>query len=182
MAVLSSGIPGYVIPALLLFGGCAVEAPWLEHGPPRPQATLQALAVDLVLQDADTWSSSTETRAVCVGTGRRVLVGLRSAPREETWDPEGAFFSALRAPGWEVYPLSACDWDEQVSEKVRATGEPAVALAVSHVEWVTDRAAVVTVQVRENAQRNHRYTCDFQRPQRDWVSVGCVYRLLSDVP
>lgn len=175
-------IAGPLILAVSLLGGCAREAPWLEHGPPRAQATLQAMAVELVLGMEEHWASPLEKNALCIGTGRRVRVGLRSGARDEIWDPEGAFLRALKAPGWEVHPLSACDWDEEVRERVRATGAPAVALGVSHVDWVTDRAATVTIHIRENAQRNHRYTCDFQRPEREWVSVGCVYRLLSDSP
>jgi hypothetical protein len=140
------------------------------------------MAVDLVLAMEEDWASPRDKSALCVGTGRRVTVGLRSAFRDEIWDPEPAFFRALNAPGWEVYPLSACDWDEEVRERVRETGAPAVAMAVSQVVWVTDRAATVTIRIRENAQRNHRYTCHFQRPERDWVSVGCVYRLLSNPP
>ena len=164
------------------FGGCAKQAPWLAYGPPQAQATLQAMAVDLVLGMKEDWASPRETAALCVGTGRRVTVGLRSASRDEIWDPEPAFLRALSAPGWEVYALSACDWDEEVREKIRETGAPAGAMAVSQVDWVTDRAATITIWIRENAQRNHRYTCDFQRPERDWVSVGCVYRLLSERP
>lgn len=165
---------------LASWAGCGpAQAPWVEYGPSRPEETLQAMAVEVVLSQEAQWAPSGPRKAICIGAGRRVEVGLSSRSRQETWDPDVTFFRTLGAEGWLVYPLSACDWDDNVAERVEDTGAPAAAFGVSEVSWVSDRIATLTVNIRENPQRRHRYTCEFRRPGAEWVPERCVYRRLA---
>ena len=171
-------VPAFVLVALFLFPvGCGTKkAPWVEYGPPRAEERLQALAVALIMSIEDQWGSGVPFHAICVGVGRRVQTGLRSAARAEDWDPSGFFFRTLGDQGLPAYPLSACGWGEYVEERVVETGARAVALGASNVNWITARTASIVVWIRESPQYTHSYECEFDRPDSEWRPVRCLFR------
>ena len=89
-------------------------------------------------------------------------------------DPPAFLLSRLSQVRPRVLPISACQWGQDLSEVLVDSGARAIAIGISHPQWVTANLARLTATLRENNKTWYRYRCSAARGPDGWTIRECL--------
>ncbi|MCH7532930.1 MAG: hypothetical protein IIB36_14400 [Gemmatimonadetes bacterium] len=164
---------------LIALGACATSQDvWGGRIAARETQAVQIAAVRYIAEHYEPSEYLGQPEAIClvVGqqAGRRDRIATALAARSEDMDPPASLLSRLRQVRPRVLPISACRWGEDLSEVLVDSGARAIALGISHPQWVTPNLARVTATLRENQRIWYRYRCSAERGPDGWTIRRCL--------
>ena len=144
----------------------------------REAQAVQGAAVRFLAEHYDPSEFLGHPEAIClvVGqqAGRRDRIATALAGRSEDMDPPSSLLSRLGQVRPRVLPISACQWGVDLSEVLVDSGARAIAMGISHPQWVTPNLARVTATLRENNNIWYRYRCSAERGPDGWTIRECL--------
>ena len=164
---------------LIALGACATsQEVWGGRTAALETQAVQSAAVRYLAEHYEPSGFLGKPEAIClvVGqqTGRRDRIATALAARSENMDPPAFLLSRLRQVRPRVLPISACEWGADLSEILVDSGARAIALGISHPQWVTPNLARLTVTLRENNKTWFSYRCSAERGPEGWAIRECL--------
>ena len=89
-------------------------------------------------------------------------------------DPPAYLLSRLAQVRPRVLPISACQWGDDLSEVLVESGARAIAIGISHPQWVTPNLSRVTATIRENNHTWYSFRCSAEREPEGWTIRDCL--------
>ena len=168
-----------IVLSVIALGACAAsQEVWSGSTPEREAQAVQSAAVRYLAEHYDPNDFLGEPEAIClvVGqqAGRRDRMATALAGRTENMDPPASLLAGLDEVRPRVLPISACQWGVDLSEVLVDSGVRAIAIGISHPQWVTPNLARVRATLRENNRTWYSYRCSAERGRDGWVIRECL--------
>ena len=168
-----------IVLSVFALGACAAsQEVWGGRTPARETQAVQGAAVRYLAEHYDPSDFLGKPEAIClvVGqrAGRRDRIATAIAARSEDMDPPASLLSRLAQVRPRVLPISACQWGDNLSEVLVESGARAIAIGISHPQWVTPNLARVTATIRENNHTWYSFRCSAEREPEGWTIRDCL--------
>ena len=169
----------WIVLSLFALAACAgSQQVWGGRSGAREAQAVQGAVVRYLAEHYDPSDFLGVPEAIClvVGqqAGRRDRIATAIAARSEDMDPPAYLLSRLAQVRPRVLPISACQWGDDLSEVLVDSGARAIAIGISHPQWVTANLARVTATLRENNHTFYRYRCSAERGPDGWTIRECL--------
>ncbi len=171
---LTGALTGFAVCCTL--SACSSQPGWSHlGGAPVAEAGVYEAVVRYLhaYYDPPDWNPA--PAAWCLATGRRASSVARGRVGEDrsAWAPTPRLVSSLNDLRPPVRRIDECATDDG-DERLLATGERAIVVAIEHPAWESPEFARLLVYTRQDTRANNRFSCRVSRTTEGWRVQECI--------